>query len=54
MKYGTNKFYAACWEELMRFLVELNTEDEENEYSTAQDMFALMCSVEKKVSGRDE
>ena len=28
MKRGTTKFYAACWRELMRFLIETVADDE--------------------------
>ena len=49
MKRGTTKFYAACWRELMRFLIETITEDEAGEYPIAQDMLTLMGKMEKKV-----
>jgi hypothetical protein len=50
MKRGTTKFYAACWRELMRFLIETVADDEKGEYPGAVDFFTLMCQVERKVS----
>ena len=49
MNRGTNKFYATCWKELVRLLIETIAEDEAGEYPAAQDMLTLMGKVEKKV-----
>ena len=49
MRRRTNKFYATCWKELMRFLFETVAEDEAGEYPTAQDMLVLMGKMETKV-----
>lgn len=49
-KKRSNKFYAACWHDMMRFLYDVISDGPEDSFEQATDILALMVSIERKMS----